>query len=422
MPKRLLILTSHDFLRFSNTRIRHLARHLSRDFEETVVVFRRHEVEGKGFLGRLRAFLGFKKRVFFRDGLKVIELDPWGARPYGLATRLLGLSNPFEERPEGAARLLQEALSAAGGLSDLLAVPSLLRGLSGLGRFRLVITQGPFEGVVGVILKRLGRADFLVCDDADYEPGFAPTRLRQALIRSAERWGMRRADLVVSVGRLLAERRRKEYGLKRVLVVPNGVAYTVFSRAQKKVPGAERNLLYMGYLGGWSGLDLLLAALKHLRARGRPLPGLLLAGHADPLYFSAWKERARRAGIPFRYLGRFAYEELVVPLSQATVGWAVFPPIELRRFAFPLKVVEYMAGGLAVLATEGTEAGLLVKEHGAGLSLPYRKEAVAEALLEVFGDQEKLQAMVKMGAKTVLAYDWALLLERYRVLLKNLGV
>ena len=301
-------------------------------------------------------------------------------------------------------------------------MPSLLRGLSGLGHFRLVIAQGPFEGVVGAILKRLKRVDFLVCDDADYEPGFAPTRLRQALIRLAERWGMRRADLVVSVGRLLAERRRQEYGLKKVFVLPNGVAYPVFSRAQKKAPGAEKSLLYMGYLGGWSGLDLLLLALKHLKAQGKPLPRLFLAGHPDPFYFSAWKTRAQKAGVPFSYLGQFAYEELVGPLSRAMVGWAVFPPIELRRYAFPLKAVEYMAGGLAVLATEGTEAGLLVREHGAGLSLPYRKEAVAEALLELLGDREKLQTFGKRGAEAARAYDWDLLLERYREFLEDLGV
>ena len=414
----LLILTSRDFARFANTRIRHLTHHLANLFEETTVVFRCHQVTPSN---PWRSFWRLQLRVYQKERLKLVEVDPLGARPHGLASRLLKITNPFEQKPPGGKRLLQEGLSLLGGISDLLLLPSLLLAFrrACAPRYRIILAQGPFEALCGALLKKWGRAVFLVCDDADYEPGFAPTRARRALIRWAEKTGIRRADLVVSVGHMLAERRRREYGLKNVVVIPNGVDYSIFSQAQIKKPSAHYTLLYMGYLGGWSGLDLLLAALVLLKKEKHPLPRLLLAGHLDPFYFEAWKEKAHKQNISFSYLGRFPYHKLTVPLEQAVLGWAVFPPIPLRRYAFPLKAVEYMAAGLAVLATKDTEAGLLINSHQAGYVLPYQKEIVAETLKNVYRNPEEVESYRRRGAEAARQYDWKKILKKYSALIKE---
>ena len=413
--KRLLVLTSHDFRGFANSRVHHLVAHFAPLFDETLVVFRPHSGPVSW-----RAFFRLGLRLERRGGLGLLEVSPWGARPHGVATRLLRLENPFERPPRPGKRLLQEAMAGLGAISDLLIVPSLLRALRGLGAFDLALAQGPFEQLTAAILRKRGRLKAFVCDDADYEPGFAPAAVRRRIIALAERRGMRAAELVVSVGRLLAARRRAEYGLPRVAVVPNGVDYGLFRRARRK---RERGpvLLYMGFLGGWSGLDLLLSALVTLRAEGLEPPPLLLAGHEDPSYFAGWRKRAEEAGISFLHLGRFPYRELVKPLSLATIGWAAFPPVELRRYAFSLKVVEYMAGGLAVLATEGTESGGVVEEHRAGIVFPYRAEEAARAI-EALTDRDTLSERMRNAARAAPRYDWRKILASYEELLRGHGL
>ncbi len=420
MSKKLLILTSHDFLRFSNSRIKHLARHLSGLFEETYVGYRSYALPPSK-TARIKAFLTLETRLFEKASLKLLEINPLGARPHGLATRLLKIPNPFEEKLPKLKRFLQEGLSLVGGISDLLILPSLLLALRRLGEasFQVLIAQGPFEVLCGALLKKWGKIGLFICDDADYEPGFAPTRLRRLLLKTVEKTGMKRADLVVSVGELLAERRRKEYGLKEVIVIPNGVEYHLLSQGQKKKNEAFYSLLYMGFIGGWSGLDLLLEALSLLKKRKHPLPRIFLAGHTDDFFFRHWQKRAQEQGLPFSYLGRFSYEELAEPLSCATIGWATFPPIALRRYAFPLKVVEYMAGGLAVIATRDTEAGRLVARHGTGYVIPYEAKSVAQVIQSIYQEPHSFEERRKRTTHVASQYDWRLLLRQYSDLVRK---
>lgn len=416
--RRLLILTSRDFLGFSNSRVHHLAHYFARIFAETAVIFRTHSWPQGGIPKAVKNFFTFELQEKHRGSLRLLMVNPLGARRYGVATRLLRLRNPFEERPKGGKRLLQEIFATLGAISDLLIIPSLLRAAKTLGKQEVLIAQGPFEMYVGAILKEKGLVDLFVCDDADYEPGFAPTRLRQKILRWAERKGMQKADLVVSVGELLAARRRREYGLSNVHVIPNGVDWQHFYKAALK----KRNnlvLLYMGFLGGWSGLDLLLETLALFKEQTGGLLSLLLAGHQDEFFFKDWQRRAREKEISFFYLGRLPYRELIKPLSRATIGWAMFPPVLLRKYAFPLKVVEYFAGGLAVLATENTESGNTVTRWKAGFALPYDPQKVAEALTTLTRSPFLLEKLRANAISAAPFYDWKNLLRKYEELLKK---
>ncbi len=415
--KRLLIITSRDFLRFSNSRIHHLAKFLASKFQETLIIYRPQFFPPQSSLiKRSIDFISIKFNFLEKDGLKLVEVNPLMFRPYGLGTRILNIKNPFEkEQPHIFKTFSHEFLSFIGSVSDFAIIPSLLYVIYKTTKntsFDLVLTQGPFEAVVGRILKTSGKAKRFVCDDADYEPGFAPTKCRQKLIKLAEKYGMSKAETIVCVGDLLAEKRRIEYKLSNIIVIPNGVDYQHFSKAQN-ILRKEFCLLYMGFLGGWSGLNLLLDSLIELKKRGNPLPKLLLAGHYDPQFFSFWQQRAKINKIPFDYLGKISYRDLVKVLSKAQIGWALFPPIPLRRYAFSLKVVEYMAGGLAVLSTKDTESGRIVERHRAGLALKYSPSKVAHTINFLRENPDQLNIFRNNAAKAASYYDWKNLLEKY---------
>jgi len=411
----LFILTSHDLDEVPNSRLIHLANYFGKRWSTTVIFRKQAFGRGEPFSQRLRTFFRLEVSRFTRGGVFYWRLNPWGARPYGLGTRLLGLKNPFLERPSPGKRLFQEFLGAVGGISDFLVVPSLLYLFS---RFkpsprRVVVAQGPYEGLCAAVLRKRGLFARFIYDDADYEPGFAPTGARRRFIRIVERLVMKKADQVVCVGELLAARRCKDYGLQRVEVIPNGVSYELFSPAQEKTGQA---LIYTGYIGGWSGLELLFAALSLLQKRGLALE-LILAGHQEEVYFRNLKELGQRLGIRYLYLGKVPYQRLPVVLKRAVCGWALFPPIELRRYAFSLKVVEYMAAGCAVVSTADTESGLTVRRAGAGLVLPYQAEAVAEGLFKLFTERALLEGCRQKAALAAREYDWAKLLKKYESLL-----
>lgn len=109
-------------------------------------------------------------------------------------------------------------------------------------------------------------------------------------------------------------------------------------------------------------------------------------------------------------------------IQDAMVGLATFEPNELRTYAMPLKVLEYMAAGLPVLTTADTEAADVVTGHGCGLKLPLEREAIAQAALTLLGDHDLWTSMSARAVTASALFDWATLLDReWQVMRRSLA-
>jgi glycosyltransferase involved in cell wall biosynthesis len=227
--------------------------------------------------------------------------------------------------------------------------------------------------------------------------------------------------VVVCVGDRLAGLRRDQ-GAREVHVVPNGVDGTRFRPTQRHAgPGRSPRptLIYTGYLGGWAGVDLVLDAARLVSRR---LPGLrvILLGHGSALELQALRDGIRAHALEnvVEYRGEVSYGELPAHLAEAHVGLAMFRPVDLTRYAFPLKVVEYMAAGLPVLTTADTEAADLVRRAGAGAAVPFDAAATAEAALEILQDAQRCQGYADNAAGFSREYDWDKIMAKYYSLLE----
>jgi glycosyltransferase involved in cell wall biosynthesis len=105
------------------------------------------------------------------------------------------------------------------------------------------------------------------------------------------------------------------------------------------------------------------------------------------------------------------YIDLPVYISRADIGYALFPPNPLRTYAFPMKVIEYMAGGLAVIGPEDTETEIILERFGCGLAIPYDVEAYVNAVVDLFSKRSELERMAGNGVKGARLFDWDLLME-----------
>ena len=402
---RVLFLASHDLRRYRHSRFKRLVRHLGPHFPGSVVIYRVHPVGERARWSREALFrLGVER--WREGGLLHLGLDPWLNYPLHAGARLTG-TNPYA-RPPRRRRLVAALLGTLGTARWWAVLASLAalwrRELAGQ-RFEVALAQGVMEGLFALWLRRQGAVRRVVYDDHDYEAGFVTTSpLAHALMRRLENRALVGADLVVSVGEMLAEKRRRELGLSP-LVVENGVELALF-RPPGDLEGPLRRVVYAGFVGGWSGLDLLARAVRRLPPDRRP--EVVVLGHEDPVFRRELERLA--SGLPFRLLGPRPHQELPAHFARAQVGWALFRPIPLRRYAFSMKVLEYMACGLAVLTTEGTQAARTVGK--AGLALPYEAEAVARALSGL-GEAE-LAGLRARAVRQAQGYDWEQLLARYR--------
>lgn len=351
--------------------------------------------------------------------VRLISVDPFFNYFAGLRRSAEEGSCQPSRRP--SLRLLAvRLLSPLSVLRDAFFVPCFL--LAALVERRagydLCLGIGAWGGFIGWLLRRLGRVGVLVYEDRDYEPGLVPDRLRQAYTAALERFGIRRADSVVSVGRLLARLRLEQTG-REVAVIPNGVDWEKFSTA-RGAPKTGGRLVYVGNVIAWSGIELALAAVARL-APGRPELTLRIIGYGLPSYFERLRELVRALGIEDRveFAGPRPPEELPELLAEADIGLANSEPVPFRIYACPLKIVEYMAAGLTVVVTEGTEAAEIVTLAQAGISVPYDADALTHELARLLDDPSRCEDMRMRGIEYARQLDWNDLLDRELELVAN---
>jgi glycosyltransferase involved in cell wall biosynthesis len=111
---------------------------------------------------------------------------------------------------------------------------------------------------------------------------------------------------------------------------------------------------------------------------------------------------------------------VVAALAGAGIGLATFRAHPLRIHAAPLKVLEYMASGLPIIALKGSEAGDMVTRAGVGVTCATTGADIAQAVRRMMDDPAAYAAMSAAGPGAAAAYDWGTVLSREREMLAQL--
>ncbi len=274
--------------------------------------------------------------------------------------------------------------------------------------YDLAIVGDPRNAFLATLLKKKEHVRTLVYDDWDYFPGHITTvnsTLESVLTNWRERICVRQADAVTSVSHALAELRRKQ-GAKKVLVVSNGVEYSLFQEAQTKRPHPP-TLIFMGSLFDAWGTDLPISALPAISKEIPEVRYIILGNgpHEEALRDMAYTDMKLQDRVLF--LGRKAYEELPHYLAEADVGVLTYRPEQFVQYASSLKVFEYMAAGLPVIGTNVGEWAQVIEKSQAGLLIDFTPEAFAEATVELLHNSTKYKAYAKNAANCARTYDWS---------------
>jgi len=410
-----------DYGYYPNNRVHHIVEQFKGKFDEVMVFYKKVYVRGEySFVDQLKVFLSFEIKSSHRANVTSIEIDPFFNHIEGLGLNTLGIESPYTEVSSSILSFVKKALSNIGLICDFAIVPSFLLSyiLRVKGKIDVFIGQGPWEVAAGYILKKIGMVKVLVYDDFDYAPGYQHAKFRKIIVAFLEKLFMKRSDIIISVGKLLGDLREKQTG-KKVEVIPNGVNYKLFSQAQNK-PSHPPTLIYMGFVWDWSGVDLVLEALPMIKEKC-PEIRFVVVGHITPGYSSYIKDISNKLklGNSFVYLGNKNYVELVDYLRQADIGMALFRPVELRKYAFSLKVIEYMAAGIPVIATKGTQSGVIVETHKSGEAIGFNIDELASSICSMLIDKEKYQRYSENSKICSSRYDWEVLMNRKYELIKT---
>jgi glycosyltransferase involved in cell wall biosynthesis len=247
--------------------------------------------------------------------------------------------------------------------------------------------------------------------------------------RELETHCMRSADLVVTLGEAMrGEILRRGIPEEKILIVPNAVSEEFLrplpdGTGLKKtlgISGGEHVVGLVSSLVPHEGIPTLLAAVKILNDRGVRTRALIVGDGPER---GALQRQATALGLDAIFTGR-------VPMARVREYHAVLDVFVVPRtrdrvcqLVTPLKPVEAMASGLAVVVSAVNALGEIVKDKVTGVQTPPEDaEALADCLRQLLADPD-LREELGGNAREWVAADrtWERNAQRYRDAYARLG-
>lgn len=223
---------------------------------------------------------------------------------------------------------------------------------------------------------------------------------KRARLKALERHVYRKADGIVTISHSLAEHIR-DLGItpSSVQVIHNGIGGEFF-RTERREPGSY--ICYTGSLYFWKGVDTLIMAMKFL-----PSEQLVVVGGGKRL--EDLKSLARAEGVADRvsFVGAVPHAEVPRYLSQAKVAVLPNVPDGPTEFSSPLKLFEYMASGVPIVASDVLSfREILTHMHNALLCSPASPESLAHCIGKVVFDPELARRLGETARKDAENYTY----------------
>lgn len=216
---------------------------------------------------------------------------------------------------------------------------------------------------------------------------------------------------VLAISRGIGRTLVKRGYLGRVLSVPDGVKLSLFTaeisveevRREFSLEGFGRIALYAGHLYAWKGMQTALDAASHT-----PDITFCFAGgtEVDRREFSA--ELEKRGAKNCRLLGRFSYTQ--VPRLLRTADVLILPNTGKEdlaaRFTSPLKLFEYMASGVPIVAADVPAIREIVDDSMVFFFHADDPADLARAVRESMADPSVAEKRAHASRAAVQQYGW----------------
>lgn len=284
---------------------------------------------------------------------------------------------------------------------------TVFRAYSRLEKSDVCIAEGVWGGLIGISLKKLGKVNRVVYEDMDYFPYFWKNYFFQRALFIIEKYVVTRADLLVCVNHSLRNL-RKAQGAKRIIVVPNGVDYTFFLKAQSKKQHPP-TLIFVGWLQEYQGIDFSIRCMPEMMDTFGNLRYLILGeGSFENNLRELIKELHLEKNVFL--LGQKKHESIPDYFAESDIAIAARRPTLLTMFASPYKIPEYLAAGLPVIISK-TNSDPADSFKGT-ISVVYNSKDLVTVIVDLLSNRDKYRELSLEATKAAGELDWNGLLER----------
>jgi glycosyltransferase involved in cell wall biosynthesis len=194
-----------------------------------------------------------------------------------------------------------------------------------------------------------------------------------------------------------------EYNVKpeKISIIPNGVDLSLFDIISKKNP---KKIVFAGAMYYHRGLDILLEAIPSVIKKIPDAKFVLLGSgtEMDKLKKIVLENKLENS---VEFKGWIKREQIPENISDASIGIGPLRLTDVTSRALPIKVLEYMAVSLPIIAQKGTLPEDVLENEKNGYFIENAND-LAEKIILLLNQPKKVEKMGIQSSQMVQKFSW----------------
>jgi len=183
-------------------------------------------------------------------------------------------------------------------------------------------------------------------------------------------------------------------------IVPNGVKLDSFFSRNKE----SKIIVFSGAMYFHRGLDILLESAREISIQVKDVKFLLLGSGPEMKKLEDVVKREKISSI-IEFKGWIDRNKIPEFLSNASIGIGPLRSTEVTKNALPIKVLEYMASSLPIIAMENTLPDNILKDGENGFFVKNSFD-LSKKIIKLLKNDELRLKMSSKSKEMVSKFDW----------------
>ena len=251
--------------------------------------------------------------------------------------------------------------------------------------------------------KKLDIPSIVKVDDAIYEKSSGIKSLQRKIEKMINGKTLRSGTKILVSNNETKKIIIDEYNVmqEKISIVPNGVDLSMFNITKKKNP---KKVVFAGAMYYHRGLDVLLETIPLVIEKIPDAKFVLLGSgtEMDKLKEIVSKNKLDNS---VEFKGWIEREKIPENIADASIGIGPLRLTEVTSRALPIKVLEYMAVSLPLIAQKGTLPNDVLENEKNGFFIENHIQ-LAEKIILLLNEPKKVQNMGAHSLKLVQKFSW----------------
>jgi len=267
--------------------------------------------------------------------------------------------------------------------------------------------------------KKLGIPIITKVDDAVYEKSVGLKSIQRKIEKILNAKSLRNSTkiLVSNDGTRNVVNNIYKIPKEKISVVPNGIDISFF---ETKNVNKKQQVVFSGAMYYHRGLDILLEATTKII---KILPDIKFVLLGEGPEMSRLQNEAIKKNLSknMEFKGWMPRSEIPKYLSESLIGVGPLRTTDVTKNALPIKILEYMASSLPIIAAEGTLQKEVLVDGYNGYFIK-NSEDLAQKIVLLLKDDKLREMLGKRSKEMVEKFDWkkvvSLILNEYQRLVE----